>query len=52
MAVLAILVTAPIGAALIAIFGPKLLEKEVEEEDEEDEESGEVEMKNNFVLRV
>jgi NhaP-type Na+/H+ or K+/H+ antiporter len=28
MAVLAILVTAPIGAALIAIFGPKLLDKE------------------------
>ena len=31
MAVLAILVTAPIGAALIAVFGPKLLTKEVED---------------------
>ena len=35
MAVLAILVTAPIGAALIAVFGPKLLTKEVEDTKEE-----------------
>ncbi len=36
LAVLAILVTAPIGAFLIAFFGPRLLEKEVVGGDGED----------------
>ena len=39
LAVLAILVTAPIGAFLIAFFGPKLLEKEIHVEKEEDDEA-------------